>query len=199
MDNYLLNSILNLFNKIEYYKGYVFHLNHDVQKFNQRLIEEIHEESEHLIKGSRLVISDLTGETDDGWEINFPLPTDGYIVTNKNYQEKNLQLINSISATLVALSYEAIESFLKEILILYFQNNQELAFKIVGEVNCIWNRSRVDWNKTVGKFKQGANNKELLKIVRLLHPDFKKAENNNLKNIDLTNWFNAISHLTILR
>ncbi len=193
MKNYLLDSILTLFDRIEYYKGYVFHIDHDIQKFTQTLIEGIDKESTVLIKGSRLVISDFTGESDNGWEINFPLPTTGYKVTNKNYLDMNRQLIQSVSAILVVQSYEAIESFLKGILISYFQNNHQIAFETIGKANCIWNRSIVDWKKTVRRLNQGVNNKELLKIIRLLSPEFQEAESDNLKNVDLSHWFNAIS------
>ncbi len=199
MNNYLFEAIHNLFERIEYYKGYIFHLENDINKYTKNLIEKIDNKEITFLKGSRLVISDFTGESDNGWEINFPLPTPGYIVTTDNYKEKNEQLIQFVASILVAQSYEAIETFFKEILILFFKNNNQIAFETIGKANCIWNKNKVDWRNTVRKLNQGVNNKELLKIIRILSPNFQNAESNNQKNIDLVKWFNTISIVTILR
>lgn len=193
MKNYLTDSILRVFERLEYYKGYVFHLENDIKKYTQSLIDKLDNNKTNFLKGSRLVISDFTGESDNGWEINFPLPTSGYFVTSDNYLEKNNQLIQFISSTLVAQSYEAIETFFKEILISYFENNNQIAFETIGKANCILNKNNVDWNNTVRKLNQGTNNKGLLKIIRILSTEFCKAERTNLKNIDLEKWFDMVS------
>ena len=193
MNNYLTESILRVFERLEYYKGYIFHLENDIKKYTQSLIDNLDKNKTNFLKGSRLIISDFTGESDNGWEINFPLPTSGYIVTSDNYLEKNNQLIQVISSTLVAQSYEALETFFKEILISYFKNNNQIAFETIGKANCIWNMNNVDWYNTVRKLKQGINNRKLLKIFRILSPEFRKAEITNLKNIDLEKWFDIIS------
>ena len=118
--NYLVPSIIKLFSQVEYYKGYINHLEHDINHYSKNLIEQLNnakffeKKGSNLIKGSRLAISDLTGETDNGWEINFPLPTDGYIVTSDDYYEKNQDLIQVVSSTLFSQSYEALESYFKE-------------------------------------------------------------------------------------
>ncbi len=197
--NYLVPSIIKLFSQVEYYKGYINHLEHDINHYSKNLIEQLNnakffeKKDQILIKGSRLAISDLTGETDNGWEINFPLPTDGYIVTSDDYYEKNQDLIQVVSSTLFSQSYEALESYFKDILALYFENNNEIAFETIGKINCFRKNKKIDWNRTVRKLKTGSNNSELLNIFQILSPEFSHSEINNNKNLNLAKWYKVIS------
>jgi hypothetical protein len=192
-DNYLTESILTLFERLEYYKGSLFHLANDIEKYTLSLIKNAKDKDVKFLKGSRLVISDFTGETDNGWEINFTLPTAGYLVNTENYKERNTQLFQVVSSTIVAQSYEALVTFIKEILTFYFENNTQVAFETVGKANCIWNRNKVNWRETVRKIDTGVNYNGLLKIIRILSPEFKRAEKNNNTNIDLSSWFDMVS------
>lgn len=198
-DNYLIPSIIKLFDRVEYYKGYINHLDHDIKHYSENLLEQLKtnktlsEIGEIHLKGSILAISDLTGETDNGWEINFPLPTKGYWVTSKDYIEKNIDLIQVVSSTLFSQSYEALESYFKDILTQYFKNNCQIAFETIGKINCVETKKHVDWDKTVRKLKTGSNNAELLNIFRILSSEFSHAENINNKNLNLVKWYKVIS------
>lgn len=198
-NNYLTPSVIQLFKRVEYYKGYINHIEHDVKKYSQNLIEKLQtsnlfpEKTEIQIKGSRLVISDLTGETDQGWEINYPLPTEGYKVSNIDYLEKNEQLIQVFSSTLFVQSYEALETYFKDILTLYFKKNIQLAYETIGKINCVKEKDSINWEKTVRKIKQGTNNSELLNIFRTISPEFITSELKNNKGIDLSSWYKVIS------
>lgn len=192
MDNYLKQSINNLLTRIEYYNGFIMHIDSDIRNYPEILIERLNKQNINpdFLKGSRLIVSDLTGKEFNRKEYS---PTKGYVVTRENYKEINNRLIQFISSILVAQSYEALETFLKDIITQYFKNNNQIAFETIGKANCIWNGNVVDWENTVRKIRPSDNNSRLLNIVRMLSADFKNAEIDNNQNINLVNWFKAIS------
>lgn len=192
MDNYLKQSINNLLTRIEYYNGFIMHIDSDIRNYPEILIERLNKQNinSDFLKGSRLIVSDLTGKEFNRKEYS---PTKGYVVTRENYKEINNRLIQFVSSILVAQSYEALETFLKDIITQYFKNNNQIAFETIGKANCIWNGNVVDWENTVRKIRPSDNNSRLLNIVRMLSEDFKNAEIDNNQNINLVNWFKAIS------
>ena len=196
--NYLIPSIIKLFTRVEYYKGYINHFDHDIMHYSKNLLEQLKnakilKENDLIqIKGSRLVINDLTGEGEKGWEI-FPLPTEGYRVSSMDYVEKNQDLIQFVSLTLFSQSYEALESYFKDILTLYFMNNNQIAFETIGKINCVRKSKKIDWEITVRKLKTGSNNSELLNIFRNLSLEFTHSEKTNNRNINLAKWYKVIS------
>jgi len=192
MENYLKHSIENLLIRTEYYKGYLFHLDSDLKNYTEILIDRLNKQklNHNFIKGCRLIISDFTSKELNKKEYS---PTKGYKVTKENYKDANKQLIQFISCTLVAQSYEALETFIKDIIIQYFENNNQIAFETIGKINCNWNKDIVDWGNTVRKINSGKNNSNYLNIIRRLSPDFRNAETNNNLNINLEQWFNVIS------
>lgn len=190
--NYLEEPLKSLFRNIEYSQGYLNHLYNDLNKYEEIITQQINEKKKFL-KGTRLVISDLTGETDNNWEINYYVQTEGYFVDSENYKLRNQEIYNVVALNLIAQSYETIERFLKEILKEYFKNNEQIAAETIGRVNFILNRRNVDWNSTINKLDQGVNNKGLLKIIRTLSNDFAGIEINNLENVNLVEWLEMIS------
>lgn len=197
--NYLVPSINKLFGRVEYYKGYIDHLDHDIRHYSENLIEQLKKNKivgkndPVPIKGSILAISDLTGETDNGWRIIYPLLTEGYWVSSKDYVLKNQDLIQTVSSILFSQSYEALETYFKDILTLYFKHNNQIAFETIGKIKCIEENNQIDWEKTVRKLKSGSNNSEFLNIFRILSSEFSDSEKNNNMDIDLAKWYNVIS------
>jgi hypothetical protein len=196
-DNYLVPSIRELFTRIEYLKGYVFQFDNDIRNYSKILVKRLHEQgiikdNENIsLKASRIAISDLTEDT--SYRNYYSLPTEFYEVSSEDFADKNDQLIQVISSLLVAQAYDAMETFLKHILILYFENNPQIGIETIGKLNCKWNKEEIDWENTVKKLRQGENNKELLKILRILSPEFNEAEIANNRSLDLPIWFNMIS------
>ncbi len=72
--NYLEQPLLDVLTKIELNQGYLNHIAHDLEHYNKNLVNELNPDV-NFLKGTILVFSDLTGETDKGWEINFPSNT----------------------------------------------------------------------------------------------------------------------------
>jgi len=196
-DNYLVPSIRELFTRIEYLKGYVFQFDNDIRNYSKILVKRLHEQgiikdNENIsLKASRIAISDLTEDT--SYRNYYALPTELYEVSSEDFADKNDQLIQVISSLLVAQAYDATETFLKRILILYFENNPQIGIETIGKLNCKWNKKEIDWEDTVKKLRQGENNKELLSIFRILSPEFNEAEIANNRSLDLRIWFNMIS------
>lgn len=97
--NYLEQPLFKVLTKIELNQGYLNHIAHDLEQFNKQLVNELRSDNKFL-KGTKLFFSDLTGQTDKGWEINFPSNTSGYLVTTENYIEKNLEIFKIVSRNL---------------------------------------------------------------------------------------------------
>lgn len=190
--NYLEQPLQNVLTKIELNQGYLNHIAHDLDQFNKKLVSELNSELKFL-KGTKLVISDLTGETENGWEINFPTNTPGYLVTSENYLEKNLEIFSIVSLNLTVQNYEAIERFMKDIFIVYFKHNELLAKETIGKINLRYDRDQINWRQTIQQLNKGVNKKSYLEILRELSPEFKVGEQKNLHNINLKDWFEMIS------
>jgi len=190
--NYLEQPFYNVLTKIELNQGYLNHIANDLDKYNKKIVNELSSESMFL-KGTKLVFSDLTGETDNGWEINFPSNTSGYVVTTENYINKNLEIFNIVSLNLTVQNYEALESYIKSMLIAYFENNDQAAKETIGKMNFRYNRNQINWRQTVHKLNKGVNKRGYLEILRLLSQEFEKGEQENLHKINLKDWFEMIS------
>jgi hypothetical protein len=114
-------SVDKFFEKLLYFKhisGRVSHvLNDDIEKYTSE---------EAIIRfASALVISDISGPTDNGWEINFH--TGVTIETQKEDYEIELNKISSKQRCLLfAQSFEAFERFLKDCLFERSQNETSI-------------------------------------------------------------------------
>ncbi len=190
--NYLEPPLLNVLTKIELNQGYLNHIAHDLDQFNKKLVSGLKSKI-NFLKGTKLVLSDLTGETENGWEIIFPSNTPGYFVTPENYLEKNLEIFSIVSLNLTVQNYEAIETYIKDIFIAYFKNNEQLAKETIGKINLRYDRDQINWRKTIQQLNKGVNKKSYLEILRELSLEFKEGEQRNLSNIDLKDWFEMIS------
>ncbi len=99
------------FEKLLYYR----HISGRINKVFQKDIQEYTAEKAKLYFASALVISDWTGPTDNGWEINFH--TGIVAETTKDNYETEIKNISSRQLCLLyAQSFESFESFLKDCL-----------------------------------------------------------------------------------
>lgn len=210
----LLNEIIyEFFNRIALLRGSLFHLDTNIKQYSKLFLESWDKSESNKPKFallSRLIVSDLTGPTDNGWEIHYPTKSD-YIVSFENYNKKTAELTIQFSHFVVIQSYEVFESFLKDILSGFFIIKPNIGKRIISRYSSqkkrIYNflnicrlfsnkrieNQNIDWFKEVRKIRPGKNNKVLFKILRSISNDDFDFEINNNKGINLRNWYNQFS------
>lgn len=146
-----------------------------------------------LILGFKLVISDLTGLTDNGWNFYFSTKT-FHKVTLSNNETETQKIISRESAFSLAQGYEAFSTFLKNMLVVYFEMNPKESIKYMRikkdeDINIL------DWNYKIRSIKTGNNNNELFKILRKIASNIPIAEKKNNKGINFQDWYKVLSIL----
>lgn len=97
----------------------IISLRYNVYRLNNMLIKSIdnlkNPEEDRLISASSLIISDITGPTDNGWTIKFHT---GHtkVTLAEGYKEEAIKLISIESCYSFAQTFEGLERFLKDIL-----------------------------------------------------------------------------------
>lgn len=82
-----------------------------------------------FIAGSALIISDWSGESDNGWEINYHTGfTKG--INKENYEEEVNRIISNICCYTFSQSFEALERLLKDFLFEYSARHEEFQKQI---------------------------------------------------------------------
>ena len=163
--------------------------------------------------GSRLIISDISGPTEDGWWYNYPT-TSKYVVKFDEYQSKAKDLVTLFCHFTVCQYYEAFETFLKDTLAACCFLNPNVGVKIIRRykrtglnpvLRLIYRLFSIDNIKLssfeeckneVRNFNSGRNNKVLFKILRSLSSSKFKFESNNNTGFSLKVWYR---HFSIIR
>lgn len=212
--DYLLNEIIHdFFDRIAFLRGSLFHLDTNIKQYSKLFLKSWDKSESNKPKFallSRLIVSDLTGPTDNGWELHYPTKSD-YIVSFENYNKKTAELTIQFSHFVVIQSYEVFESFLKKMLSGFFSIKPKIGKRIIARYSSqkkrfynflnicrIFSNNRIedhniDWFKEVRKIRPGKNNKVLFKILRSISNDGFDFEINNNKDINLRNWYNQFS------
>ncbi|MGE5942989.1 MAG: hypothetical protein ACM31G_01495, partial [Flavobacteriales bacterium] len=117
---------------------------------------------------SSLIISDWTGKTDNGWELNFHT---GISKTTENYEKEVDNILSTEFCLAFAQSFEALETFLKDI---FHQSSLQ-------------EKPPIERDKIPG----GENLFKLIKTI--CGEDFKKSSNRNNKNLRFKQFWSTIS------
>ncbi len=132
--------LLVFFNKILEYR-------HTTDRVCKVLLEDAKRydsEGARYFSGSALIISDLSGPTDNGWELNFH--TGVLRQTLKDgYRDEIVKLVSRECCLTYSQSFEAFETFLKDIL--YYHVTQSEGFR--NEVNAMINPNTKVTRKTM--------------------------------------------------
>jgi hypothetical protein len=193
MNNYQ-NTIETLFSRISILHGTLYHLEYaltNYSNFLKKKFEESKEELPDFLLGTKMVICDLTGPTDNGWNYYYPIsPNHTVTFSNNDYETK--KIINRESSFVFAQGYEAFSVFIKNILVEYFKLNPKEAidFKIISSDIDI---EDINWFITIRELRTGNNNKELFKILHKINPDLSDSEIINNKDLNLKDWYQVIS------
>jgi hypothetical protein len=200
MSNPLQESITRLFERLSILNGLLHHLEHQLRN-QEKLIRESYKKHnldiEMLFGGARLAIMD----------ISIPL-SDGYVKWNllKAFSARGEEFLNTsrdivARESLRALSqaYEAFETFLYDMLGLYFDihnnkvdtnklNTYKTKKNITHELNGFQ-----DW-RAFAKFAYQQNN-DAIKYIRKISPDISDVEKKNSRKVNVNEWFSVITEI----
>lgn len=159
-----------------------YHINSVLSRDAKKLLDNFKDNPKPIpfVMGNHLVISDLTGPTDNGWEINYSTGLTRSLLIDRYENEVN-QLISRESGFMISQAYEAFESFLKDIIAVFLFNNKDLInsrFKVLKDAV-----SEDDSKEKIRSVRTGFNNEELFKVLRNNVEKFHRVENgeNNLE------------------
>lgn len=111
MKNHYKPFLQVFFEKLLYYR----HICNRLDKVLKDDISKYTSEGAQIHLASALIISDWTGPTDNGWEVNFHSGVN-YETTKKNYEAELNRIFDKQLCLLYAQSFESFERFLKDCL-----------------------------------------------------------------------------------
>ncbi|MEX1014189.1 MAG: hypothetical protein WDZ80_03450 [Candidatus Paceibacterota bacterium] len=190
----LFEKLNFLYFQINYFQKRIERLKKDIRK-NVAKHESF--QIEDLFHGTSLVITDLTGPTDNGWLLKFR--TGRHFVKGEEFIEQLDWFLEREASLTVQQGYEVFESYLYDITASYLHANQKkLQIDIFKDYlpNCDTYEQKV-WGSAVrGLFRRKANS-VLIDYLREFGGNLKKAElqehNNRLMN--LKDWFEVTTQL----
>lgn len=186
IENKLLPLLDTCLTRQAYIQGIGMHFETYFRKYAQPNIPGPFHPNFDFILGTNLIISDLTGETDNGWIINFSTGK-FYGLSHHNRKWKEDQLLIDVISFLVAQSYECLETFIKNILVKYFEINEN------GFEKCGLQKTANPYETVMSK--KTKNNKEYIELISQISSSFENALTVNNRNLNLINWFEHFSNV----
>ncbi|MFB9055466.1 hypothetical protein ACFFU9_01810 [Mariniflexile ostreae] len=115
------------FEKLLYYR----HISGRIDKVFKKEIEMYSSDKATMHFASALIISDWTGPTDNGWELNFHtgISTE---TTKENYEEEIKNISSRQRCLLYAQSFESFERFLKDCLFNKLERDSEIRDYVIS-------------------------------------------------------------------
>lgn len=111
MENFYKKYLYDFFNKSNYY----FHISYRLENILNKEFKIINSEKGNFYSSNALVISDWTGETENGWEL--PFHTNVFAITDKENYEVEMDKMKSRENLInFAQSFEVFQGFLKDCL-----------------------------------------------------------------------------------
>lgn len=190
--NSISEPLKNFYARIASLKGTLYHIDISLTNYSKIYIEQTEKYRENIpdfALGSNLVISDITGPTDNGWDYVFP--TNGkHIVKLSSYQEEVSKLIEREVGHALSQAHEAFSTFLKDQIISYIQQNSACIEKLNGKkLELVRNLMQ-----NLRLVQTGKNNSILFKTLKFFAPALHESEKVNNKKIDFSIWYLAFSY-----
>lgn len=150
-----------------------------------------------LVFGKSLAIRDLTEWPANGWAIYYP--SGKFILQGQEYLNSIEHLISRWSSWTISQSYEAFETFLKDITassLLLPQADKNIIKQNLSKFKQKKGLSHENFEYWRDFTQQCyRKNTEILGLLRTIAPDIKEAEKHNNRAIDLTQWFTVVTEV----
>lgn len=169
------------FSKLLYYQ----HINARLSQVVKDDLEKYSSESSNIFYASALVLSDLTGPTDNDWEINFHSGV-SIKTTKEDYKSELEKICSKQQCLFYSQSYEAFERFLKNCLFERTKTNAHFKEFVVSQLpktqKSMLTRSNFPGGKLLWKIMKCAGNST-----------YKELSKNNNWGIDFEITWNVLS------
>lgn len=163
--------------------GRIIELRHTVSNINSTLnssVKNLTNKQGIFLSGSALVISDWTGPTDNGWEINFHTGFRKITIT-EDYENEVKRVISQECCYAFAQSFEALEKFLKDCV---FQ-------KTPSRPKCLWFFRKRNAKKLK---RESLSGDKLFKMIKQTgDPYFSNFSSNNNKKLKFKELWTILS------
>jgi hypothetical protein len=191
----------NLFLRLNMLNGLLFHLESFLKnlcKLFREIIAKSNVDPSAIYAGASLVIRDLTERPENNWAVYYP--TGKFISQGEEYLRKVDDLLCSEATWTISQGYEAFEAFLKDITATYVFIHREQAD--AGKLEKLDPKLRKEsleptdveyWKEFIRKAYP--KNVDLLKFLRKIAPELEEVEKRNNRNIDLTEWYVAVTEV----
>jgi len=187
--NYLLPSINAYFEEITSYEGDILTI-HSLLKFYKSQISF----EKRQIKWLSQLVSTYRDLSLIHSEHNLFFTNYNYSLNENNFIESLDWLESRESLNIIAKVYEVFESYLKDILVQYFSNNNNI-IETIEPFNKIYLGSS-SIRSAINKFKNNErNNKKLIWILRRISPFYEAHETENIYHMPMHIWFDLVSDI----
>lgn len=192
--NPLEPSLENLFRKLNFYNFLIAYIGKRLSNLRddieRRADESERIDVENLMHGTSLVITDLSGPTDDGWLYHYP--TGNFDVEGVEYLQMLGKFVGREAERVVAQGYEAFETYLYDVTACFCnaKSDQSLADHFEGNLPKAQDRDLEAWKKAVRGVYRRKPNTDLIDLLRDLGQDLEEAEaHTNNRGLDLVRWY----------
>jgi len=189
--NPIAKPIEHFFSQIATLQGTLYHIDSALSKYSKLYLEQtetIKDKIPDFALGTNLIISDITGPTDNGWEFNYPTYGQHQVKLSEYEKEVDLLIKRETGYTL-SQAYEVFSSFLKSQIRDFLKARPEFIRSFTGKKLEVASQLQ----KGIREVRTGKNNKELFNILKLLSPKLELSKESNNKNLNLSIWYECFS------
>jgi hypothetical protein len=192
--NPLEPALENLFERLNFYNFLIAYIGKRLSNLNDNIERRAGESEkidvEDLMHGTSLIITDLSGPTDDGWLYQYP--TGNFDVKGEDYLQMLDEFTSREAERVVAQGYEAFETYLFDVTARFCdaKSEQSLVDHFKGNLPKASERDLEAWKKAVrGVYRRKANS-ELIDLLRDLGHGLDEAEmHTNNRGLDIVRWY----------
>lgn len=192
--NPLEPALENLFERLNFYNFLIAYIDKRLTDLKNDIERRAGESEkigvEDLMHGTSLIITDLSGPTDDGWLYQYP--TGNFDVEGEDYLQMLDEFVGREAERVVAQGYEAFETYLYDVTARFCDANSEqsLVDHFKGNLPKAPDRNLEVWKKAVRGVYRRKPNSDLVDLIRNLGQDLEKAEvHTNNRGLDLVRWY----------
>lgn len=187
-------AINRCFEELTQFKGELYHFSGSLRAYSKNLVKDFERASytnykKRIVTVSRLAISDIVGETDNGWFYNSPLkPT--YLVKVDNIKDKTELLILKVTAYTIVQAFESFLRFMRYSMLNYFTLNPAEGKRILQIKD---EKKEFNWEKEYNKYKQINKKSDIeFQVLGNISERFKLGVKSNNYNFQLDNYLKVL-------
>ena len=197
-NNPIFQIIEALFVKLSHSKCLFFYLRSQLEELKNEIPASCNQDASKLLTGSKIVFKDLFENPTDPFSQVF-LAGDFRLIGGSDHVKAIKNLVAWNSAKFLSQSYEQFETYLKDVASKTLNINKKYLDSIKKSDYKNYKKSSLssnddnDWRMFVGYVLK--NSTGILKFLKQVYPEIKKAEKQNYRNIDLEEWLEVFSEV----